>query len=369
MYNQFFSSRPTRAIINLSNLEYNLSLLREIIGDRKVMGVVKANAYGHGLVEISERLEEKGVDYLGVAYIEEAIILRESGIKTPILVLGAVIEDQIEKYIKYKIEFTGSSFEKLKKIDEVSRKSGVKAKVHIKIDTGMGRIGVQWDRVDRFIEEILKLNNISIVGIFTHLSSADSSIEYTQLQLERFEKVLVKFQNTFDTDSMLVHYANSSCVANFKDIDLKDMVRVGLLLYGYSDNEILQRRLKPVMSLESAVSYFKVLGKDSPLSYGMEYITKEQTRIVTIPVGYADGYPVDFSNKGKVYINGIVYPVRGRICMDQCIVEIGKGECYVGDNVELIGKDISLWELCKGTNQTPYTVLSGISDRVPRIYR
>lgn len=333
------------------------------------MGVVKANAYGHGLVEISQRLEEKGIDSLGVAYIEEAILLRESGVKKPILVLGAVIEDQIEKYIKYEIEFTGSSFEKLKKIDEVSRKSGIKARVHIKIDTGMGRIGVQWDRVDRFTKEVLKLKNISIVGIFTHLSSADSSMEYTQLQLERFEKVLVKFQSSFDVDSMLVHYANSSCVANCKKMDLKDMVRVGLLLYGYSDNKILQKRLKPVMSLESVVSYFKVLEKDSALSYGMEYVTKDQTRVVTIPVGYADGYPIDFSKKGEVYINGIKYPVRGRICMDQCIIEVGKGECYVGDSVELIGENISLWELCRGTNQTPYTVLSCISDRVPRVYK
>lgn len=363
-----FKSRPTKAVVNLSNLEQNLSVVRSIVGKSKVMGVVKADAYGHGLIEIAKRLEKRDIDYLGVAYLEEGILLRKNKIIIPILVLGAVIKDQIEEYIKYDIELTGSSVEKLKEIDRVSKGLNRKAKVHIKIDTGMGRIGVQWDRVDNFINDLLLLKNISIVGIYTHLSSSDSNLKYTKLQYKRFEIALEKFKKYLDVDSLLIHYANSSMVANNWGTDLKDMVRVGLLLYGYSDNPLIQKKLSPVMSLHSIVSYFKVLKKGSPISYNMKYITKRQTRVVTIPIGYADGYSIEFSNRGRVMINGKKHPVRGKICMDQCMVEVGGNECYVGDNVEIFGDNILLKNLCKNTNETPYTVLTGISQRVPRVY-
>ncbi len=368
MNESFFKSRPTKSVVNLSNLEHNLSVVRSIVGDSKVMGVVKADAYGHGLVEIAKRLEEKDIDYLGVAYFEEGKLLRENNVCKPILVLGAVIKDQVKEYIKYDIEFTGSSIEKLREIDRVSKELKTKAKVHIKIDTGMGRIGVQWDRVDTFISDLLSFKNISIVGIYTHLSSSDSSRKYTKLQYKRFEIALKKFKKYLDIDSLLIHYANSSMVANNKGMDLKDMVRVGLLLYGYSDNPLIQKKLSPVMSLHSVVSYFKVLEKGCPISYNMKYITKRQTRVVTIPIGYADGYSIEFSNRGIVMINGNKYPIRGKICMDQCMVEVGKGECYVGDKVELFGDNILLKDLCKNTNETPYTLLTGISQRVPRVY-
>lgn len=370
MDNTLFYNRPTKAVINIFNLENNLKVVKSLVGKRKIMGVVKANAYGHGLVRISKVLE-KEVDYLGVAYIEEAIILRENGVKSPILVLGAVHKQQIDDYILNDIEITGSSLEKIQAISKRAKSLKKKAKVHIKIDTGMGRIGVQWDRVDRFFKKLFEskiLENIEIVGIYTHFSSADTDKIFTKKQNERFKKVLRVLSRYKNPQDLLVHAANSSTVANYSGDFLNDMVRVGLLLYGYSDNLKVQKKLKPVMSFKTVVSYFKVLEKDSAVGYNQTYTTKRKTRVVTLPVGYADGYPIEFSNKAHAFLNNKIYPVVGKICMDQCMVDIGNGKAYVGDEVELFGENISLWSLCEGTIKSPYTLLAGISERVPRVY-
>jgi alanine racemase len=334
------------------------------------MAVVKADAYGHGLVKISEILEAE-VDYLGVAYIEEALILRENGIRSPILVLGAVHKEQVDDYIINDIEITGSSLEKITSISKRAKALKKKARVHIKIDTGMGRIGVQWDRVERFFEELFKSNlleNIEIVGIYTHFSSADTDKAFTNRQNDRFKKVLKLFSKYKDPEDMLIHTANSSTVANYSEDFFNDMVRTGLLLYGYSENPKVQKKLRPVMSFKTVISYFKVLEKGSPVGYNQTHITKRKTRIVTLPVGYADGYPIEFSNSTSVFLNEKLYPIAGKVCMDQCMVEIGSGEGYVGDEVELFGENISLWDLCEGPIKSPYTLLTGISERVPRVY-
>lgn len=370
MDNILFKNRPTKAIINISNLKNNIKVVKSLVGKKKIMGVVKANAYGHGLVEISKALEDD-VDYLGVAYIEEALILRENGIKSPILVLGAIHKEQIDDYILNDIEITGSSLEKIEAISKRSKILKKKAKVHIKIDTGMGRIGVQWDRVERFFKELFESNllkNIEIVGIYTHFSSADTDKGFTYKQNDRFKKVLKVFSKYVDPNNVLIHTANSKVVANYSKDFLNDMVRVGLLLYGYSNNPEVQKRLKPVMSFKTIVSYFKVLEKGCPIGYNQTYVTKKRTRIVTLPVGYADGYPIEFSNKTSVFLNNKFYPVVGKICMDQCMVDIGNGEAYVGDEVELFGENVSLWELSKESLKSPYVLLTGVSERVPRVY-
>jgi alanine racemase len=370
MNNIIFHNRPTKVVINLANLENNLKVVKSLIGKRKIMGVVKANAYGHGLVEISKALENE-VDYLGVAYVEEALILRNNGIKSPILVLGAIHKEQIDDYILNDIEITGSSLEKIAAISKRAKALRKKAKIHIKIDTGMGRIGVQWDRVDKFFKELFESNlleDIEIVGIYTHFSSADTDKKFTKKQNERFKKVLESFSKYIDTKNLLIHTANSSTVANYSGKFLNDMARVGLLLYGYSDNPRVQRKLKPVMSFKTVISYFKVLEKDCPVGYNQTHITKKRTRIVTLPVGYADGYPIELSNRASVFLNNEVYPIVGKICMDQCMVDIGGGEAYVGDEVELFGENISLLDLCEESIRSPYTLLTGISERVPRVY-
>lgn len=366
MKDNLYISRPTKAIISKENFLHNFSVVKDLVGKRKIMVVLKANAYGHGLVESAKIL--KDTDYIGVAYIEEALILRKNGIKKPILVLGAVNSNQIKDFILNDIDITGSSLEKLIQISDTAKQLKRKARVHLKIDTGMGRIGVQYDRVERFFEEVFKLKNIEIVGIYTHFSSADTDKEYTLLQYSRFEEVLKKASEYVELKNLIIHIANSAFISNFSNLDLKDMVRVGLMLYGYCPNKRIQKRLKPVMKLETVVSYFKVLKKGSYIGYQKTFKTSKQERIITLPVGYADGYSIEFSNKGEVYLNGNIYPIVGTICMDQCMVNIDGGQAYVGDRVELFGEKISLWELCKNTNQSPYTVLTSISQRVPRIY-
>lgn len=368
-YQEIFKTRPTRAEINLVNLKYNLSIIKKIVGKRKIMGVVKADAYGHGIVEVSKALERENIDYLGVAYMEEGILLRKNNINTPILVLGAVNSWQIPDFLNYDIHFTVSSLEKASEISKTAKDLNISSNIHLKIDTGMGRIGIQWDRVKPFFEGILKLENLNITGIFTHFSNAERDTNYTDLQMERFEKVLEELAKYIDMKDFLVHMANSAAIGNRIENTFKDMVRPGLLLYGYSHNKDIQKLLKPVMTFKTVVSYFKVLKKGSSVSYGRKYITKKQTRIVTLPVGYADGYIKEFSNKASIFLNGKKYPVVGSVCMDQCMVDINNGEAFVGDDVELWGEDINLWELCKLSKKTPYTLLTGISHRVPRIYK
>jgi alanine racemase len=365
--------RPTRVEINLSNLKHNLSVVKDIVGNRKVMGVVKANAYGHGLLEISKSLVKIGIDYLAVAFIEEAIQLRKVGIEVPILVLGAINNDQIDMFLENDITFTGSSLEKLEAISIEAKKLNRVAKVHLKIDTGMGRIGVQWDRVEPFLEKAFSLSNLDLEGIYSHFVSSSLDRKTTHLQLNRFNIVLEKVFKYVDKGDIIIHISNSGAVANNLEDAFFDMVRTGLMLYGYSPIKKVQNRLKPVMKFKTKVSYFKVLDKGSTVGYDSTYTTKKKTRIVTLPVGYADGYARSLSNKGRVIIRDKQYPVVGRICMDQCIVDIGpNGEAYNDDDVLLWGSDgkdkIGLWGVSEIANRSIYDMLCGISQRVPRVY-
>ena len=360
-----FKNRPTRVEISLSNLENNISVIRDHIGNTKIMGIVKANAYGHGLVEISKQLQTLNIDYLGVAYIEEAIYLRENGITIPILVLGAIDNSQIDLFLKHDVDITGSSIEKLEHISNIAKELNIKAKVHLKIDTGMGRIGVQWNRKEEFIDKAFTLPNIDIVGIFSHFADSTNDMEYTNEQLSRFNMVLEYIDERYKRPP-LVHFANSGAISNNIHDSFFDMVRPGLIMYGYSCNPDIQKLLKPVMSFKTKVAYFKVLDENQSVGYERTYFTKEMTRIVTMPVGYADGYP---KNSGEVYINGKRFPVVGRVCMDQTMVDIGsEGESYVGDDVELWGEHISIYGVAEASGRATYELMSNVGERVPRIY-
>ncbi len=369
MYNDpIFKNRPTHVEISYENLNNNISLIRSIVNNRKILGVVKANAYGHGLVEISKELQSLGIDYLGVAYIEEAIYLRKKGIHIPILVLGAIDNSQIPLFLKNDIDITGSSIEKLEEISKVATKLKINAKVHLKIDTGMGRIGVQWNRKEEFLEKAYSLKNLNVIGIFSHFADSPNDIKYTNEQLKRFNSVL-KYIETKYQRPQLIHLSNSGAISNSLESAYFDMVRPGLMMYGYSQNPKFQKLLKPVMTFKTKVSYFKVLEKGLSVGYERRYFTKEQTRIVTLPVGYADGYPKTLTNKGYVYLNRRRFPVVGRVCMDQFMVDIGKdGEAYVEDDVELWGKNISLHEISELSEKSLYELLCEITERVPRIY-
>lgn len=369
-----YQNRPTRAIIDLANLRNNYKIIKTFIGDDvKVMGIIKANAYGHGMLTVAKQLIKLGVNYFGVAFLEEGIFLRENGIDTPILVMGGINIEQIPEFIKYDIDITTSSLDKTKAISQTAVSLGKKAKVHIKIDTGMERLGVHWFNSERFIEETYNSENIIVEGMFTHFAKSDNDKKFTEKQIKRFDNIL-NMMSMHHLPTKFVHAANSAGIINFKDSHY-NMVRPGLMLYGYSDlPQDFQGELKPVMSLLTKVSYFKVIGENTGVSYNHTYKSDQQTRIVTLPIGYGDGYNRLLSNKGEVIIRGKRYPVVGNVCMDQMMVDLGPdGEAFNGDDVLLFGKDendeLRLEELCEKIGTIPYEVLTMISGRVPRIYK
>jgi alanine racemase len=373
-----YKDRPTRAEISLGNLRNNLSVVRSLIGDKvKIMAMVKANAYGHGLYEISRELIKNGVEYLGVAFLEEGMFLRKCGIKAPILVLGAINADQISDFIKNDIEITSSSIDKSKAIAEVAKKLGKIAKVHLKIDTGMERIGVHWYNAEKFIEQSYGLDSIDIKGVCSHFAKAETDADFTSQQLSRFESVL-KIMGKRELMPALIHIANSAGIINHKNSHY-NMVRPGIMLYGYNPNGYLPdinfsgKKLKPIMTLKTKVAFFKVVPEKSGISYGHTFVTKNQTRIVTLPIGYGDGYFRQLSNRGEVIIRGKKYPIVGTVCMDQCMVDIGMdGTAYNGDDVLLFGETngsvIPLESLCDKIGTVTYEFLCGITSRVPRVY-
>ncbi|RPI05958.1 MAG: alanine racemase [Ignavibacteriae bacterium] len=374
-----YKNRPTRAEISFENLRNNYGIVKSFIKDDvKIMAMVKANAYGHGLYEISSELLNQGVDYLGVAVLEEGVYLRECGITAPILVLGPINTDQIAEFIKNDIEITSSSTDKSAAIAAVAKEMRKKALVHLKVDTGMERIGVHWYHAERFIEKSYDFESMTIKGIFSHLAKSESDPGFTNQQLDRFDAILDSMEKK-KLIPELVHMANSAGIMNFPASHYS-MVRPGIMLYGYNpngyrpDQSFEGRSLKPVMTLKSKVSFFKVVPANTGLSYNHTHVTKNQTRIVTLPLGYGDGYTRLLSNKGEVVIRGKKYPVVGTICMDQCMVDIGmEGEAYNGDDVLLFGDmdgcTIPLESLCDKIGTITYELLCGISSRVPRIYR
>lgn len=375
---EIYMNRPTRAEISIPNLINNFEIVKSCTGkDVKIMAVVKANAYGHGIQRVTRELLKAGASYVGVAYLEEAKYLRKNGITAPILVLGAINTEQIPEFINNDIEITTSSIDKSLAISKAALDLGRKAKVHIKIDTGMGRIGVQWYNAEKFIDTTFSLPDIEVKGIFSHLAKSESDREFTGTQLSRFEEVLSHMQKN-NMLPPLVHLANSGGVINHKDTHF-NMVRPGIIVYGYNPNGYIPeqtwngRKLKPVMTLKTKVSYFKVCPPGTGISYNHTYRTKEQTRIVTLPVGYGDGYSRLLSNKGETIIRGKKYRIAGNVCMDQIMVDIGPdGTAYNGDDVLLFGRmgdcEIPLETLCDKVGTITYELLCDIGSRVPRIY-
>ena len=368
-----YRNRPTRAIIDLSNLRNNYEIVKTFVGDKvKVMGIIKANAYGHGMLEVANELIYLGIDYFGVAFLEEGIFLRENGIITPILVMGGINVEQIPDFIKYDIDITTSSPDKTHAINHTAVNLGKKAKVHIKIDTGMERLGVHWYNAEKFIEDTYNSENIIVEGIFSHFAKSDSDREFTELQIRRFDKILDLMEKKY-LPVKYIHCANSAGIIDFKNSHY-NMVRPGLMLYGYSElPEDIKAELMPVMTLLTKVSYFKVIPPETGVSYDHTFTSDRQTRIVTLPIGYGDGYNRLLSNRGEVIIRCHKYPVVGNVCMDQMMVDLGPdGIAFNGDDVLVFGKhnsdELRLEELCEKIGTIPYEILTMISSRVPRVY-
>lgn len=370
---EIFRNRPTRALISLENLANNFAIVRSCIGrDVKIMGVVKANAYGHGILEVSRALLSMGAHSLGVALLEEGIYLRENGITAPILVLGAINADQIPQFLQHDIAITSSSVDKSRSISATAAAMGKTARVHLKIDTGMERIGVHWYNADAFIDKTLALPGIVVEGVFSHLAKADSDRAFTLEQIARFSTIVERMDKAGRLPP-LVHLAASEGLIHYPTSHF-NLVRPGIMLYGYaSRKDFGERRLRPVMSLLTKVAFFKVVPEGAGISYNHTAHTSRQTRVVTLPIGYGDGYNRLLSNRGEVIIRGVRHKVAGNVCMDQTMVDIGpEGTAYNGDDVLLFGEhdgqSVSLESLCAAIGTIPYEVLCMIADRVPRLY-
>ena len=361
------------AIIDLACISHNLAVVREKAPGRKIIAMVKANAYGHGLVRTAEHLALDGVDYLGTAFVEEALTLRQAGITTPIITSGPFSKFQIGLFIENKVDFTVAAVGTLKLIDEAAAFYGKRVNVHLKIDTGMMRIGIRHSNADKLFDAARHAKNCNVVSIYSHFASADcEDTSFQRLQLERFLEA-TSYYEKHGIERPLLQIANSAAICRMPESHL-DMVRPGIMLYGYhpSAQSEAAADLKPALSLRAKVMYFKVILAGSSVGYGRTWTAPRNCRSVTIPVGYGDGYSRDLSNKGEVLIRGKRYPTIGTICMDQTVVCLGDGEAYNGDEVVLIGsqgsESITADDVAKLTGTISYEVLTAISSRVPRIY-
>lgn len=354
--------------VDLDRFCRNLALIRERIGRRLFCCIVKANAYGHGLVPIAKAAEASGqIDLFGVAHLQEAIQLRDAGIELPILILGAIHEEQIDALIRYRLEFTVSSLYKARLVAQKAEEAGAVCPVHVEIDTGMRRTGVRPESALALIEFLLSKKSFSLRGVYSHFAMSETPANETTL---RQIEILQSLKEQIRIPGLIWHLANSGGVAFYPDSWL-DMVRPGLLCYGLSLCSAIEG-LEPCLSLKAKISYFKVVAAGEGISYGHTYRTDRQSRIVTVPVGYGDGYRRDFSNRMQVLIRGKGYRIAGSICMDQFMVDIGEEEAYVGDEVVLLGRQgesvISLEEMAGLSGTDPREILCHFNERIPRLY-
>ncbi len=366
--------RPTYIEVNLARLSDNYKAIAKAVAPASVMPILKANAYGHGLVEVAQHVVTLGAPYLGVAFLEEALLLREARVTTPILVLGGIIGNQVPLFLEHDLTLTASSVEKLQQIDAAAKKMGVLAKVHLKIDTGMERIGVHYYSADSLLEAALACEHCLVEGIYSHFANADTAVTtHAHIQLERFNQVLQFYKIRNLPPPPLQHMANSGAILQLPQSHF-NMVRAGILMYGvYPSQEVAQTvAVRPCLSWKSRVVYFKVVKPGHPVSYGSTWESDQMVRIVTVPVGYGDGYFRSLSDKAELIIRGKRYPIVGRICMDQLMVNIGWESAYNNDEVTLIGEvdqtKIRLEEIANWANTIPYEILTNINTRVPRIY-
>ena len=367
----------TVAQINLKAIEHNIARIRKIIGkDRKILAAVKANAYGHGDIQVAKTAVKCGVDYLGVANIEEAIRLRKANINTAILILGCSFRYEIEDILSYNVIPTIADLDFAEDLNRKATEFPNKVAVHVKIDTGMGRIGSHFEHAADFVKELAKLENLFLEGIFTHFSSSDETDkDFSQLQIKRFKSILDELKR-LGISMPIKHMANSGAILSENIHDsFFDMVRPGLMLYGAYPSPYVSKdiKLEPALTLKTRVVFIKDVRQGSTISYGRTHITKSKARLAVIPIGYGDGYSRLLSNKGEVLIKGKRTSIVGRVCMDQSIVDVSKiPEVCVGDEVVLIGSQkqerISVEEIAEKIGTIANDVFCMISKRVPRIY-
>ena len=360
--------RPTYLEVSLPQLRKNLEAIQAYVAPARVMPMIKANAYGHGMDGIAPYLEPY-VDSFGVALVEEGIRLRELGITKPILVAGGTLPEQIPSFLEYDLMLTASSPELLDSAEAAAKSAKKTLTAHLKIDTGMERVGVHYYEAQAFLEQSLACKHVLIQGIYTHFAnSEDPALTHARQQLDRFQEVL-QFYEKRSLPAPMRHMANSGAILQFPESHM-DLVRPGVLFYGvYPVGVDRTVEVAPALTWKSHVAYSKITRPGHPVSYGSLWQPQTETRIVTIPCGYADGYFRRMTNQAQVLINGKKYPQVGRICMDQFMVDAGKDEIRVGDEVILLGEGIHAYDLADWAGTNEYEVLTNISARVPRVYK
>ncbi|MFA5005267.1 MAG: alanine racemase [Candidatus Omnitrophota bacterium] len=364
--------RPTWAEVDLNNLADNFRKVGAGLAPKtKILVTVKADAYGHGLIPVSKKLAGLGVDFLGVASIDEGIKLRQAGINIPVLILGVVLNRDISPIAKFGLTPTVCDEASAAAFSRLAKKAGRLFNLHVKVDTGMGRIGVQHKDAFKLLQKINRFPFIRIEGIFTHFPLADINKRFTCAQIRVFDQLVEDLKKSGITIP-LVHAANSVGLADYKDSHFT-MVRPGLVIYGLYPKEDLGIKLKPVLSLKSRVIFVKDVPKGFGVSYAHAYVTRQPGRIVTLPIGYGDGYPRNLSNKAPVLIGGRRFRISGRICMDQIMVDVGSYKVRVGEEAVLIGRqnkaEITTEELAQLSGTIPYEISCGLGSRIPRVYR
>jgi len=368
--------RPVWAEINLDNVKYNIKEIKNIVKkDTIVCAVIKADGYGHGAVEIAKVLLENGADRLAVATLGEAVQLRRDGYTVPIMVLGYTPEDQGQVVIDNNIIQTVYTYSQALAFSNFAKQANKDITIHLKIDTGMSRLGFQPnDQAINDIKEIFKLSNLIIEGVFTHFAAADDKDKkYTYKQFNTF----MDFVNVLEKEGCVIpikHVSNSAAIIDLPEMNL-DMVRPGIILYGLYPSDDVNKdkiKLKQVMELKAKISHVKVLPKESGISYGLKYTTTHDEKIITVPIGYADGYTRMLSGKTEIIVNGKTIPLVGRICMDQCMANATGLDVKAGDEVTLYSNNresgISIDDIANKLGTINYEVVCMLGKRVPRMY-
>jgi alanine racemase len=370
--------RPVWAEINLTNLEYNIDRIKEKIGKSELIGVIKADAYGHGAVKFAQILQKKGCKTFAIATLQEAIVLREAGFKEDIIMLGLVPDMYADTVVKYDIIPAVCNSENVKAFDDEAHRQGKVCKVILVADTGMGRIGYQADDIPTAIADIKRINelpNTKIVGIFSHMSVADIVDKtYAYGQKEKFDR-LCDALTAAGIRIPMKTLANSASIMEIPEVHY-DACRAGIILYGlYPSDEVdrAQLSLKPVMSVKANIVHLKEVGEGFSVSYGRKFISKRPSKIATIALGYADGYPRPYSPNAKVIVNGVVCPIAGNICMDQCMIDVTDvPDVKMGDEVIVMGSDgvntVSADDIAHATGTINYEITCALGQRLPKVF-
>jgi alanine racemase len=361
--------------VDLEAIRHNLRALRGLIGPRvKIMAVIKANGYGHGIIQVAKTAMEGGAQQLGVAMLQEALQLRKANIACPILVLGCSLPEMAHDIICNRLTQTVSSVQMGKALSEAACSLGKTAYVHVKVDTGMGRLGMDVPRTVESVMELQNLPGLVISGIFTHLACADEDDDsFSQLQLENFRKTLRELAS-FGVNTGIVHAANSAGIVKYPEAHF-DMVRPGLALYGLPPYPTASETISlyPSLSLKARIVQVKGFSRGSSIGYGQTYTLPEDTVLAVVPVGYADGLPRTLSNKGYVLLRGKKAPIVGRVCMDQFVIDIGHvPHVEPGETVTIIGKSeedyISARDIADASGTIQNEIVSSLTERLPRLY-